>query len=68
MCEICEKNISQEKFEKLRNYLFKMKEFIYKIIAINEIILGKGLLASIKEQLCLTKGHLVKQEERLEIK
>ena len=26
MCEICDNNTSKEKYEKLRNYLFKMKE------------------------------------------
>ena len=26
MCEICDKNISKEKYEKLKNYLFKVKE------------------------------------------
>ena len=39
MCEVCDKNISKEKYEKLRNYLFKMKK-------LNEIVLQKGLLAS----------------------
>ena len=35
--------------------LFKMKEF-------SEIVLGKGFLASIKGELCFTKGHLDNQE------
>ena len=56
--EICDKNISKEKYEKLRNYLFKMKE-------LNKIVLGKGLFASIKGKLCLTKGHLSNQEEQV---
>ena len=33
------------------NYLSKMKQ-------LNQIVLQKGLFLSIKEHLCLTKGHL----------
>ena len=39
--EIYDKNISKEKYEKLRKYLLKTKEF-------NENILGKGFITSIK--------------------
>ena len=46
MCEICDENISKEKYKKTRNYLFKMKE-------LNEIVLEKGkvLFPSIKGKL-----------------
>ena len=39
--EIYDKNISKEKYEKLRKYLLKTKEF-------NENIIGKGFITSIK--------------------
>ena len=59
--EICDKNISKEKYEKLRKYLFKIKEF-------NENILGKGFITSIKGgELCLTKGHLGNQEGQVKV-
>ena len=61
MCKICEKNISNKKNEKLRNYFFKMKEF-------NKIALGKGLFHSMKGRLCLTKGQLANPEGQVEIK
>ena len=56
MYKIFDKNISEEKYVKLRNYLFKMKE----------LILGKGLFISIKWQLSFTKGHLGDQEGKVE--
>ena len=59
--EICDKNISKEKYEKLRKYLFKIKEF-------NENILGKKFFTSIKWELCLTKGWLGNQEGQVKIK
>ena len=59
MREICDKNILKEKYEKLRNYSFKMKE-------LNKIVLGKGPLASIKWKLYLTKGQLCNQEGQVE--
>ena len=59
--EVCDKNISEEKYEKLQNYVFKIKEF-------NSIILGKGLFASIDVKLCLTKGHLGNQEGQVKMK
>ena len=34
----------------------------------SQIILGKGLFVSIKEHLCLTKGHLDNPEWQAEIK
>ena len=55
MCEIWDKNISNTKNEKLRIYLFKMKEF-------SQIVFEKGLFVSIKRHLCLTKGHLANPE------
>ena len=55
MCEICDKNTSNEKYEKLINYVFKMKE-------LNKIAFGKELFASIKGQRCFTKGQLGNQE------
>ena len=61
MYEICEKNTSKEKYEKLRNQLFKMKE-------ITETALGKGLSASVKWQHCLTKEHLGNQKEHMKAK
>ena len=60
MCEICDKNISKEKYDKLRKYLFKLKE-------LNEIVIGKWLFASIKGQLCLIKGRLGNQEGHVEV-
>ena len=60
MCEISDKNISKGKYEKLRSYLLKMKE-------LNGIVLGKGVLVSVKGQLSLTKGHLGDQEGLVEI-
>ena len=49
MCEICVKNISNENCEKWRNCLFAT-------------VFGKGLFASIKGYVGLTKGHLGKPE------
>ena len=46
-----EKNISNKKYAKLRNYLSKIKE-LYKIV------LQKGLFASIKEHLANPKGQV----------
>ena len=40
MCEICDKTFKKI-YKKLRNHLFKMKE-------LNEIVLGKGLFAFIQ--------------------
>ena len=57
MCEICDKNISNKKYEKIRNCLFKS----------NQIALGKGLFTSIKGHLCLTKGHLDYPEGQVEV-
>ena len=37
MGEICDKNTSKEKYEKLRNYLFKIKEM--------KLLLEKGSLS-----------------------
>ena len=54
------KNISKEKYEKLRNYLIKIKES-------NEVVLGKWLFASIKRQICLAEGYLGNQEEHMEV-
>ena len=54
------KNISKEKYEKLRNYLIKIKES-------NEVVLGKWLFASIKGQICLAEGYLGNQEEHMEV-
>ena len=61
MRKICDKNILKEKYEKSRNYLFNMKEM-------NKSVLGKGLMASIKWKLCLTKGQLCNQEGQVEFK
>ena len=49
--EICDKNISKEKYEKLRKYLFKIKEF-------NENILGKGFITTKKRGTLLDKRAL----------
>ena len=54
------KNEIKNKNEKLRNYLFQMKE-------LNEVVLGKGLFVSIEGQLSLTKGHMSDQEGEVEI-
>ena len=59
--EICDKNISKKIYEKVRKYLFKMKEF-------NENILIKRFFTSIKRELCLTKGPLGNQEGQVKIK
>ena len=61
MCKISDNNISNKKYEKLRNYLFKIKEF-------SQTVLGKGLYVSIKGYLCLTRGHLANPEGQVEIK
>ena len=55
MCEIRDKKQFKRKYEKLRKYLFKMKES-------NKVVLGKWLFASLKGKICLTKGHLCNQE------
>ena len=60
VCKIFDKNISDKKHEKLRNYLFKMKKF-------NQIVLGKGLFVSIKGHLCLTKRHLANPKGQVKI-
>ena len=48
-----------ENYEKLRNYLSKIKE-------LNQIVLQKGLFTSVKEHLCLIKGHLENREGQVE--
>ena len=50
----------QKKKEKLKKYLFEIKEF-------NENILGTRFFTSIKGELCLTKGHLGNQERQVTI-
>ena len=55
------KILQTKKNEKLRNYLFKTKEF-------SQIVLGKELFVSIKGHLRLTKGHLANPEGQVEIK
>ena len=60
MCEICDNNISKEKYEKLRNYLFKMKES-------NEAVLGKWHFASIKGQIYLTKRHFSNRKGYMDV-
>ena len=60
MNKMCNKNISEGKYEKLRNYLFRMKEF-------NEIVLEKGLFTLVKGQFCLIKRYLGDKEWQMEI-
>ena len=38
-----------------------------KMKKLNQIIIQKGLFASIKENLCLTRGHLDNSEGQVEI-
>ena len=52
--KIFQKKKKKEKKRKIKK-LFKMKE-------LSQIFLGKGLLVSIKEQLCLTKRHFANLE------
>ena len=59
MCEICDKNISNEKYEKLRNHLFKMTTRIKLSL--------ESLLASIKGHLCLRNRHLDYQEGQVDV-
>ena len=54
----CYKNVSNENYAKLVNYLSKMKE-------LDQIVLQKVLFTSIKGHLCLTKGHLDSTERQL---
>ena len=53
--EICDKNISNENYEKLRNYLSKKKK-------LNQIV-RKGLSASKEGHFCLTKGTCTIQKD-----
>ena len=46
--------------EKLRNYVFKIKES-------NKSILRKGFFASIKGELCSTKRHVSNEERQVKI-
>ena len=50
----------QKKKEKLKKYLFEIKEF-------NENILRTRFFTSIKGELCVTKGHLGNQEGQVTI-
>ena len=54
---MCDKNISIKKYEK----------FCIENEELSQIFLEKGLFASIKGYLCLSKGHLDYPEENLEI-
>ena len=59
MCEICDKNISNEKYEKLRKCLFKIKTRVKLFL--------KWLLTLIKGHLCLRKRHLDYQEGQMDV-
>ena len=48
-------------------YVTKIKLYLHLIKTSNQIILGKGLFTSIKEHLCLTKGHLVNPEGPMKV-
>ena len=52
--------MSNENYAKLRNYLSKKKE-------LDQIVLQKGLFASITGHLCLTKGHLNNPDGQVEV-
>ena len=54
------KNISNESYAKLMNWLSKMKE-------LDQFFIQKGLFVSIKGRLCLTKGHLDNPEGQVEV-
>ena len=60
VCEKCEKNISNRNYSKLRNYLFKMKE-------LDQIILQGGLFTSNKGHFCLAKGYFDNPERQIEV-
>ena len=60
MGEECDNYISNENYEKLRNYLSKLKE-------LNQIVLQKELFASIKGHLYLIKGYLDNPEGQVEV-
>ena len=61
MCETCDKNIWNKKYERLTKYLFKMKEF-------NHTVLKKGIFVSLKGHLCLTNVPLANPEGQVEMK
>ena len=60
MGEECDNYISNENYEKLRNYLSKLKE-------LNQIVLQKELFASIKGHLYLIKEYLDNPEGQVEV-
>ena len=59
ICRICDKNISNEKYEKL-NYGSKMKE-------LNYVVLRKTHFASVKGHLFFIKGHSDDPEGQVEV-
>ena len=59
ICKLCD-NISNKKYEKLRNYCSKMRE-------LDHLVLSKGLFASIKGHLFFTKGHSDNPEGQVEV-
>ena len=52
--------MSNKNYAKLIHYSSKMKE-------LDQIVLQKGLFASIKGHLCMTKGHLDNPEGQVKV-
>lgn len=61
MRQVRDEIMSNGKYEKLTNCLFKVKEE-------NQIIFGKRLFALIEGYLCLINGHLDNLEGQMEFK
>ena len=55
------KYFKQKKINKLKSYLFKMKEF-------SQIVLGQGPSVSRNGHFCLAKRHFANPEGEMEIK
>ena len=57
VCEICDKNVSNEKHEELRNYLFKMKNWIKLYLEKGSSLQLKGTFAWQKSTWIFKKGR-----------
>ena len=61
ICKKCDNNVSNKSYAKSKSYLSKIKK-------LDQIVLQKGLFASIKGHFCLRRRHLKNPEGQVKVK
>ena len=61
ICKKCDNNVSNKSYAKSKSYLSKIKK-------LDQIVLQKGLFASIKGHFCLRRRHLENLEGQVKVK